>query len=227
MLLVMCAILFSGCIHDHVWLDATCTEPAKCEKCGKTDGEPLGHSWQDATCTQPKTCTVCGATEGDPLNHDWIEATHDAPKTCARCGETEGTVLLYDIPPGWKTDYEPAEYERFNSPAKENGLGGTMVWVSGSFETVSTYDLSDVQSGLVAYTTFLTDENGNEWVINIDLNIYADIEKYAELVNHPICLCGRYDGWSGLYERPIIYVEKLFDRVTGNIIRPQWYTEAF
>ncbi len=77
----------------HEWTDATCTEPKTCAKCGKTGGEALGHEWTDATCTEPKTCAKCGKTEGEALGHEWTDATCTEPKTCARCGETEGEAL--------------------------------------------------------------------------------------------------------------------------------------
>lgn len=58
----------SGC--DHSWIEATCTAPKTCSKCGKEEGSALGHSWSEATCTSPKTCSRCGATEGNALGHD-------------------------------------------------------------------------------------------------------------------------------------------------------------
>ncbi len=54
-------------VHEHEWVDATCTEPKTCATCGETEGEPLGHSWEDATYQKPKTCSVCGATEGEAI----------------------------------------------------------------------------------------------------------------------------------------------------------------
>ena len=42
--------------HEHVWSDATCTEPQKCE-CGETKGEALGHSFANGVCS------VCGAED--------------------------------------------------------------------------------------------------------------------------------------------------------------------
>lgn len=40
---------------EHVWKDATCTEPKTCTVCGETEGEPLGHDFADNVCTR------CGA----------------------------------------------------------------------------------------------------------------------------------------------------------------------
>ena len=55
--------------HEHVWSDATCTEPSKCE-CGETQGEALGHTpGAEATCTTAQTCTVCGAELVAKLGH--------------------------------------------------------------------------------------------------------------------------------------------------------------
>ena len=60
-----------GCSCRHEWVDATCTEPKTCAKCGETQGEALGHTpgeWQqdepdDVTSViwLRQYCTVCGA----------------------------------------------------------------------------------------------------------------------------------------------------------------------
>ena len=63
-----------------------------------TLGEEHVHEWVEATCTAPKTCSRCGATEGEALGHDWKEATTEAPKTCTRCGATEGEKLPTEKP---------------------------------------------------------------------------------------------------------------------------------
>lgn len=66
--LVLCSMLsLAACGCEHAWLDATCTEPMTCAKCGETEGETAEHLWKDATYTEPKTCAACGLTEGEPL----------------------------------------------------------------------------------------------------------------------------------------------------------------
>ena len=91
---------------DHEWAEATCTEPATCTKCGKTDGEALGHDWQEATCTEPETCSRCGETEGEALGHEWEDATCTEPETCSVCGETQGDPLGHDVEE-WTVTLEP------------------------------------------------------------------------------------------------------------------------
>ena len=96
---------FYPCIRGHVWAEATCVEPEKCEQCGATSGEPLGHDWTDATCTKLSACRECGETRGDFADHKWEKATCAAPKTCSVCKKTEGSALGHT----WKeaTDTTP------------------------------------------------------------------------------------------------------------------------
>ena len=97
-LCILMSLMLFGCKHKHIWIDATCTTPKTCEKCGETEGKPTAHTWLEATCTAPKTCSVCGATEGEPIAHTWLDATCTEPKICSVCGATEGEPLGHN----WK-----------------------------------------------------------------------------------------------------------------------------
>ena len=92
-LVLAAGIAFAILYCDHVWMDATCTAPETCEKCGKTQGEVLPHNYLDATCTAPETCKDCGATRGEILPHTWMDATCVAPQTCRDCDTTQGEAL--------------------------------------------------------------------------------------------------------------------------------------
>ncbi len=47
---LLCCLLFSGCGCDHEWETATCTTPATCKKCGKTEGGLGEHSIKNGVC---------------------------------------------------------------------------------------------------------------------------------------------------------------------------------
>ena len=47
------------------------------------------------------------------------------------CGAKEE---LKEVPAGFCNNYEEAVFDKFNSNASENGLGGTKVWVEGTYK---------------------------------------------------------------------------------------------
>ena len=94
--------------HTHVWSEATCTEPQKCE-CGETQGEALGHTPADtveenrveATCTEKGHydsvvyCSVCKAELSReeveiPVIAHTEETVAAKDPTCTETGLTEG-----------------------------------------------------------------------------------------------------------------------------------------
>lgn len=55
-------------IHpDHIWIEATCTEPKYCSICGEMDGKALGHVWAE------DVCMVCGEISLDESNAEVAE----------------------------------------------------------------------------------------------------------------------------------------------------------
>ena len=90
-LILLINVALTGCFPcQHEWIDASCTAPLTCSKCGEVAGSPLGHNWTNADCVNPKTCSRCQATEGSPLGHSWTDADCNNPKTCSVCKATEG-----------------------------------------------------------------------------------------------------------------------------------------
>ena len=89
---------------EHDWVDATCTAPKTCSKCGETDGEANGHTEEivagtAATCTEDgltdgKKCSVCGVTTVEQtaiaaLGHT-EETVAGKAATCTEAGMTDG-----------------------------------------------------------------------------------------------------------------------------------------
>ena len=115
-----------GDAKGHQYTAATCTEPSKCTRCGKSSGSSLGHmtdsssnpctedqictrcgvtvrsasghNFSSASCTMASTCLRCGESKGAPLGHNFADATCESPSQCTRCGRTDGNALghLYD-----------------------------------------------------------------------------------------------------------------------------------
>ena len=129
---LLLALLLCGCCLRHDMRPATCTEPSKCSKCGRTEGEPLGHtvaldpavepSCTETGLTEGKHCSVCGEVlvpqETVPaLGHN--EETDPAVEpTCTETGLTEGercsvcgaVLAAQDTIPALGHDWEDATF---------------------------------------------------------------------------------------------------------------------
>ncbi len=84
---------FPDDMENHVWEEATCTEPKICTDCGRVGGEPLGHSWGEATCEEDQVCSRCGEVGSAATGHklSWVIDSDDASRmtgTCSVCGDT-------------------------------------------------------------------------------------------------------------------------------------------
>ena len=77
----------------HIWIEADCVNPVRCEVCSTTKGTALGHTWNPATCEEAKYCEMCGTHEGVPLGHNWVEETATSPHMCTNCGLMDPMAL--------------------------------------------------------------------------------------------------------------------------------------
>ena len=77
--------------HEHVWSEATCTEPAKCE-CGETQGEALDHTFAEGLCT------VCGAEDPDYVpEQPPVDEPTEEPKDEPTTEEPDALAKVWDM----------------------------------------------------------------------------------------------------------------------------------
>lgn len=149
-----------GCGCDHVWIEATCTEPKTCEKCGETEGEALGHNfgeWQQtidaltATVSQERECDRCGQTEaGDSQKltsfingGEFIISTYEYEELfLKRLNELEGSGYSLDH------DSDPTQ-EMYEISAAGDELAG-MLTFSDRGEILKTYKSGGIRDYGVA-----------------------------------------------------------------------------
>ena len=125
------------------------------------------------------------------------------------------TEKYYDIPAGFTKGYEQAEFEKYNSPAEENGLGGSKIWIEGTVENVFT------SSGASAANIIIEDDN--KWLVILDSE--DEESTYEELEGNVVCMVGVYEGFSDVYQQPTMILNKLFDENSGDIINSLFYAD--
>ena len=132
----------------------------------------------------------------------------------------------YQAPAGFTNGYEFGRFDRFNSYAYVNGLGGTKLWINGMFEEVLTIDTMSDGIAMQVYYAICTDEYGNKWLLNLDVDYFSSIERYTNIQRHPLCIIGEFAGYSDLYEMPAIEVDAMYDSATGRITNSYLYTQG-
>ena len=131
---------------------------------------------------------------------------------CSRDGSKTDETLK-TVPSGFYKKYEKAEFSRFNSYASENGLGGTRVWIEGSYDEVNIID----SDGFHIMHSTLTDTEGNKWLLVLDVEEANSKDTFEKIINHKIMVTGAYDGYSDVFDMPAIFLNSIYDRNTGNI----------
>ena len=135
---------------------------------------------------------------------------------------------LQEVPEAFKKGYEAAEFEKFNSPAEENGLGDTRIWIEGMVGEIKDLDLGI--SG-IAWYTIVKDKDGKEWYVILDYDyLYPNgdgKQKYTALKGHTACITSVYMGYSSVYEAPAIMLIRLFDENTGEIVASKAGTATY
>lgn len=93
-----------------------------------------------------------------------------------------------------------------------------MIWLEGMYEKVFFIELPKVQIGAQMFLTDFVDADGHSWLLQLDANIYSEVEKYQDLSGHQLVITGEYSGYTNVYQKPTLLLEKIFDKTTNNII---------
>ncbi len=117
------------------------------------------------------------------------------------------------VPHNFTDGYELADFSKFNSPASENGLGGTKIYLDCIIDKSSIID-TDEGKQIVGY---LIDSDKNNWVALLHTTVVVNENEYSSIVGKPLVFCGVYDGYSETEKMPFVYLDELCVKETGAI----------
>lgn len=102
--------------------------------------------------------------------------------------------------------FEKAEYEKFNSYAKDNGLGGTLIYFDGIAGNVK-YASSDLSvPGGNSYYLSVFQLDGKEWLVWFPEEPITDKEELDSLLGKSVRVYGAYTGLSNEYQKPSVEI---------------------
>ena len=134
-----------------------------------------------------------------------------------------------NLPTDFFDNYEEAKFDKFNSPASENGLADTSVWIEGKITDYFSFFGTEEASEFEYYCGTLIDKDNNKWFLLFDENVMMDNEtknsmlnNYQNLQNHNAIVCGVYAGYSGKHCAPSVYSTKIYDEDCKKLIKTGW-----
>lgn len=110
--------------------------------------------------------------------------------------------------------FELAEFSKYNSPASENGLGNTPIYMNCIIDNTEVIAAGE-QKMILGY---LIDSAGCKWMCMLNTTTLDGESNFKSIIGKDIVLCGIYSGYSSAKQMPVIELNKLYVKNTGEII---------
>ncbi len=154
---------------SHSYTEPTCTAPATCKLCGKTNGYPIDHNFVPTTCTNPYACSFCGEVlQLSKTEHQWKKATCTQPQTCSACGEIQGEALGHFM---GLTKCSGCDYTDYSTITKTYPT--VTAYDSRSGDALVVTDVSVNNSGILSFTF-----NGTSYSIQLVERVYDSMTYF-------------------------------------------------
>ena len=183
-------------------------------------------------CLGMSVILICGCSGKDAAPAESQEATKtivlEQPTTEKEVVEKKEPEeeLLINLD-GFTKGFEHAKFDKFNSPAKENGLGGTLVWMRGKFKK---YVETEYEAGGETdkmSIIFLEDEDGI-WMASFESRAFdTEFDRIKDLEGDEIIAKGVYKGFSEVYGKPAVFVSMFYDVDNGNTYSSSYVTTVY
>lgn len=110
--------------------------------------------------------------------------------------------------------YTLAEFSKYNSPASQNGLGDTPIYINCTITKTEVMKAGDYQMIL----GYLKDDSGNQWLAMLNATVFDSESTFKNLVGKNLVFCGVYSGYSDAKNMPVIELTQLRVTDTGDIV---------
>ncbi len=127
--------------------------------------------------------------------------------------EQSFSVDNMDIPPDFISGYEEAEFSKYNSPASENGLGGSQIYIVGTLEKTEILDAE----GTPLILGYIADDEGNMWLVKMHIVPVVTETHFNAAVGTAVVCTVVYDGYSGKLQMPSTTLNELLILEDGTI----------
>lgn len=115
------------------------------------------------------------------------------------------------VPEEFTSGYEYAVFEKYNSPASENGLGESKVYFYGVLDKTEILEAD----GTTTILGYVTDDSGNQWLILMHTVPIVSESSFDKYIGEQIVLRGVYGGFSSVKNMPVVTLDEMIVLGTG------------
>ena len=114
--------------------------------------------------------------------------------------------------------YDNAVFDDYNSPASENGLGDSRIYIYCTLDKTEILEAD----GTTSILGYVTDETDNEWLIQLHFVPAVSKTAFDTYVGKELILRGVYSGFSGTKKMPVVVLDEMIVLATGeNVVGMQ------
>ena len=110
--------------------------------------------------------------------------------------------------------YEKAEFDKYNSFASENGLGGKRIYFKCKLDETEVLEADGTKTIL----GYVTDEENNKWLIHLHFIPAVSAKYFDNYIDKEMYLRGVYEGYSSVKEMPSVTMDEILIVETGEEI---------
>lgn len=110
--------------------------------------------------------------------------------------------------------YEKADFDNYNSPASENGLGDSRIYFYCTLKKTEVLEAD----GTTSILGYVTDEANHQWLIQLHFAPAVSETFFDKYVGKEVILRGVYSGFSGTKEIPVVVLDEMIILETGESV---------
>jgi len=170
-----------------------------------TTADKASEKWDK---TRTELLAIIDAAAGGDSNK--IPETNE-PSNSDKPSDENSLSNKVEVPNDFITGYEKAEFDKYNSPASENGLGDSRIYFYCTLDKTEILEAD----GTTSILGYVTDDGGNEWLIQLHFVPAVSKTAFDSYVGKDLVLRGVYSGFSGTKEMPVVVLDEMFVLDTG------------
>ena len=148
----------------------------------------------------------------DEIENMWSEAWNSDGVTAAPA--SGNSTISKETLEQFINGYDNAVFDAYNSPASENGLGDSRIYIYCTLDKTEILEAG----GTTSILGYVTDKTDNEWLIQLHFVPAVSKTAFDTYIGKELILRGVYSGFSGTKQMPVVVLDEMIVLSTGESV---------